>query len=215
MLLRRNKSRDWPGPGPPLKGRLGRNSPTKRKQRRNRRQDAVGRQVEESHQFRDSRASIRMPMPLWFHCNICHKRQARSWHVSSCDKVVCQDCLQRIWSSRCWNCRGPCTKTVEINSRAPEDVQRLFRDIIDEIKKKKRLYKMSRQISVEFDLLFMFMLLSSWRPGSDLLQGEMKTRSVSCSHRRPTGGQNSLQDNPRKELGRPSKISSVDDFVTA
>ena len=35
MLLRRNKSRDWPGPGPPLKGRLGRNSPTKRKQRRN------------------------------------------------------------------------------------------------------------------------------------------------------------------------------------
>ena len=76
-----------------------------------------------------------MPPPLWLHCNVCHNRQARSWHLSSCGKVVCQDCLQRIKTTRCGDCQGPCTKSVELNSRAPKDVQMLFGDVTEEIKK--------------------------------------------------------------------------------
>ena len=59
--------------------------------------------------------------------------------MSSCGKVVCQgqDCLQRIRSTRCENCQGPCTKTVELNFKAPKDVQMLFGDagVTVEIKK--------------------------------------------------------------------------------
>ena len=55
--------------------------------------------------------------------------------MSSCGKMVCQDCLQRIKTTRCGDCQGPCTKSVELNSRAPKDVQMLFGDVTEEIKK--------------------------------------------------------------------------------
>ena len=91
-----------------------------------------------------------MPMPSWLHCNVCHNRQTRSWHVSSCGKVVCQDCLERIRTTRCGDCQGPCTRTVELNSRAPEDVKRLFRDVVDEIKKVGKIFDFQEKHQAKF-----------------------------------------------------------------
>jgi len=72
--------------------------------------------------------------PTWLHCNVCFERQAKSWHISACGKVVCEDCLQQVRTSHCGDCRGPCTRTIELNSRAPKDVKRLFGDVTEEIK---------------------------------------------------------------------------------
>ena len=72
--------------------------------------------------------------PIWLHCNLCYERKAQSWHISSCGKIVCQNCLQQLRMTHCGDCRGPCTRTIELNSRAPRDVQRLFGDISEEIK---------------------------------------------------------------------------------
>ena len=47
---------------------------------------------------------------------------------------MCQDCLQRLKTTQCGDCQGPCTTTIELNSKAPKDVQRLFGDIAEEIK---------------------------------------------------------------------------------
>jgi len=75
-----------------------------------------------------------MAPPIWLHCNICHERQTKSWHISSCGRVVCQDCLHRIKTTTCKDCGGPCTRTVELNSKAPKDVQKLFGDVSEDIK---------------------------------------------------------------------------------
>ena len=75
-----------------------------------------------------------MAPPIWLHCNICHERQTKSWHISSCGRVVCQDCLHRIKTTTCKDCGGPCTRTVELNSKAPKDVQKLFGDVTEDIK---------------------------------------------------------------------------------
>ena len=37
--------------------------------------------------------------------------------------------------THCRDCKGACTKTIELNSRAPKDVQRLFGDVGEEIRK--------------------------------------------------------------------------------
>jgi len=89
-------------------------------------------------------------MPSWLHCNFCHNRQTRSWHVSSCGKVVCQNCLPRIRTTMCGYCQGPCTKTVELNSKAPEDVQRLFRDVVDEVKKVGKIFDFQEKHQAKF-----------------------------------------------------------------
>ena len=68
------------------------------------------------------------------HCNICSERQARSWHISSCGKIACQNCVQKLKKTHCEDCKGPCTRTIELNSKAPKEVQRLFGDITNEIK---------------------------------------------------------------------------------
>ena len=75
-----------------------------------------------------------MAPPIWLHCNICHERQTKSWHISFCGRVVCQDCLHGIKTTPCRDCRGPCTRTVELNSKAPKDVQKLFGDVSEDIK---------------------------------------------------------------------------------
>jgi len=75
-----------------------------------------------------------MNPPIWLHCNVCHERQTKAWHISSCGRVVCQDCLHRIKTSPCGDCGGPCTRTVELNSKAPKDVQKLFGDVSEDIK---------------------------------------------------------------------------------
>jgi len=77
----------------------------------------------------------RMPLPIWIHCNICSERQAKSWHISSCGKITCQNCLQKLKVTHCGDCKGPCARTIELNSRAPKDVLKLFGDVQEEIKK--------------------------------------------------------------------------------
>ena len=72
--------------------------------------------------------------PTWIHCNLCFERQSRSWHISSCGKIACQNCVQKLKKTHCEDCKGPCTRTIELNSKAPKEVQRLFDDITDEIK---------------------------------------------------------------------------------
>ena len=74
------------------------------------------------------------PRPNWMHCNLCFERQARSWHISSCGKIACQNCVQKLKMTHCEDCKGPCTRTIELNSKAPKDVQKLFGDIGAEIK---------------------------------------------------------------------------------
>ena len=68
------------------------------------------------------------------HCNLCFERQARSWHISSCGKIACQNCVQKLKKTHCEECKGPCARTIELNSKAPKEVQRLFGDITNEIK---------------------------------------------------------------------------------
>jgi len=75
-----------------------------------------------------------MAPPIWLHCNICHERQTKAWHISSCGRVVCQDCLHGIKTTPCKDCGVPCTRTVELNSKAPKDVQKLFGDVTEDIK---------------------------------------------------------------------------------
>ena len=75
-----------------------------------------------------------MPLPIWIHCNICTERQAKSWHISSCGKIVCQNCLQKLKVTHCGDCKGPCARTIKLNSQAPKDVQKLFGDVGEEIK---------------------------------------------------------------------------------
>ena len=75
-----------------------------------------------------------MAPPIWLHCNLCHERQTKSWHISSCGRVVCHDCLHRIKTIPCRDCGGPCTRTVELNSKAPKEVRKLFGDVTEDIK---------------------------------------------------------------------------------
>jgi len=75
-----------------------------------------------------------MAPPIWLHCNVCHDRQTKSWHISSCGRVICQDCLPGIKTTPCKDCRGPCIRTVELNSKAPKDVQKLFGDVSEDVK---------------------------------------------------------------------------------
>ena len=77
---------------------------------------------------------IMPPRPIWMHCNLCFERQTKSWHISSCGKIVCQNCVQKLKMTHCEDCKGPCTRTIELNSKAPKEVQRLFGDITYEIK---------------------------------------------------------------------------------
>ena len=75
-----------------------------------------------------------MPLPQWLHCNLCFERQARSWHIAPCGKIVCQSCVQSLKTTHCGDCKAPCSRTIELNSKAPKDVQRLFGDVTAEIK---------------------------------------------------------------------------------
>ena len=68
------------------------------------------------------------------HCNLCFERQAKAWHISSCGKIACQNCVQKLKKTQCDDCKGPCTRTLELNSKAPKEVRRLFGDITEEIK---------------------------------------------------------------------------------
>ena len=91
-----------------------------------------------------------MAPPIWLHCNVCHERQARSWHISSCGHVVCQDCLHSIKTSPCGDCGGLCTRTVELNSKAPKDVQKLFSDVSADVKAVSKIIEFQEKNKASF-----------------------------------------------------------------
>ena len=91
-----------------------------------------------------------MAPPIWLHCNVCHERQTKSWHISSCGRVVCQDCLHRIKTKPCRDCGGPCTRTVELNSKAPKDVQKLFGDVSADIKTVSKIIEFQEKNKANF-----------------------------------------------------------------
>ena len=72
----------------------------------------------------------------------------------SCGRIVCKDCHPQLSVQHCQACRGPCSRSVELNSRSPPDVKNLFSDPSDLIKpiiktldfqeKQKRSYLLSQ-----------------------------------------------------------------------
>lgn len=75
-----------------------------------------------------------MPAPVWLHCGDCSTRGSGRWFLSSCGRIVCSDCKPLLQVHHCPTCRGPCSRTVELTSRAPLDVKNLFTDPSDLIK---------------------------------------------------------------------------------
>ena len=45
-----------------------------------------------------------------------------------CGRIVCSECQPQLKVNHCDACRGPCSKTVELTSRAPTEVKKLFSD---------------------------------------------------------------------------------------
>ena len=54
--------------------------------------------------------------------------------MTSCGKTVCDQCRPRLADISCNDCRGPCTKTIEVNAKAPEEVRSLFSDASSKLK---------------------------------------------------------------------------------
>ena len=54
--------------------------------------------------------------------------------MTSCGKTVCDKCKPRLAEISCSKCKGPCTRTVEINDKAPEEVRSLFSDPVIKLK---------------------------------------------------------------------------------
>ena len=75
-----------------------------------------------------------MGPPAWLHCNLCMNQRCKALLMSSCGKVVCSDCKPKLQTSQCKSCKGPCNRTVELNSKTPKEVTRLFTDLSSELK---------------------------------------------------------------------------------
>ena len=58
----------------------------------------------------------------------------RKLFMTSCGKTVCEKCKPRLAEISCSKCKGPCTRTVEINDKAPEEVRSLFSDPVIKLK---------------------------------------------------------------------------------
>ena len=69
-----------------------------------------------------------MPAPPWLHCGDCATRGTGRWFLSSCGRIVCSECQPQLKVNHCDACHGPCTRTVELTSRAPTEVKNLFSD---------------------------------------------------------------------------------------
>jgi len=54
--------------------------------------------------------------------------------MTSCGKTVCDQCRPRLADISCKDCRGPCTKIIEINAKAPEEVRSFFGDASSKLK---------------------------------------------------------------------------------
>ena len=81
----------------------------------------------------------------WVHCNICMKQDVSPLFISSCGKVVCASCKPSLSSTQCNTCRGPCTRTVELNSKAPKEVLRLFEDPSIQLKSVMKCFEFQNQ----------------------------------------------------------------------
>jgi len=72
--------------------------------------------------------------PAWVHCNLCKSQSFKALFLTSCGKTVCGQCRPRLADITCNDCKGPCTRTIEINANAPEEVQSLFGDASSKLK---------------------------------------------------------------------------------
>ena len=75
-----------------------------------------------------------MPAPSWLHCGDCATRGTGRWFLSSCGRIVCSECQPQLKVNHCNACRGPCSRTVELTSRAPTEVKNLFADPSETLK---------------------------------------------------------------------------------
>lgn len=78
-----------------------------------------------------------MSAGTWAHCVIC-KTLARQLNavpllVTSCGRLVCQNCCPRSRDTSCPNCVGGCN-TVVMNNKAPSNIQNLFKDVNSQMK---------------------------------------------------------------------------------
>jgi len=74
----------------------------------------------------------------WLHCNLCQVEKSVSFFMTSCAKVLCQNCKNNIFSN-CNFCGGQCRK-VELNKNAPKEVINLFSDLSEKIKEIYKIY---------------------------------------------------------------------------
>jgi len=54
--------------------------------------------------------------------------------VTSCGQVVCNNCQPKLVTRQCQKCRGPCTRNIPLNEKAPKEVLNLFTDISEQLK---------------------------------------------------------------------------------
>jgi len=74
---------------------------------------------------------------IWAHCITC-KTLARELNgvpllVTSCGRLVCQNCCPRSRDTTCPTCVGGCN-TVQLNSKAPSNIQNLLKDVSSQMK---------------------------------------------------------------------------------
>ena len=74
------------------------------------------------------------PPPSWLHCNLCMSQRCRGLLMTSCGKVVCSNCKPKLKSVKCKSCQGACNRTVQLNSKTPTEVTKLFTDVSSELK---------------------------------------------------------------------------------
>ena len=75
-----------------------------------------------------------MGAPAWLHCNLCMSQRCRGLIMTSCGKVVCSNCKPKLQSAKCKSCQGACNRTVQLNSKTPKEVTKLFTDLSSELK---------------------------------------------------------------------------------
>ena len=50
----------------------------------------------------------------------------------------------------CGDCKGPCARTIELNSSSPNEVKRLFGDVREEIRKLSKILAFQEQHKAKF-----------------------------------------------------------------
>lgn len=75
--------------------------------------------------------------PAWLHCNVC-RRTASQLHsrlnITSCGFLFCSSCAAATARRFCRACRGPCRRSLRLDSQAPREVRELFESLATKIK---------------------------------------------------------------------------------